>query len=680
MAIKSFENSNIIEDISTFNIDLKEINKLLDPIFDNTSINMSKIFQNGPLQLPVSQKLNTGTQYLYNIGEYRNTTKNVDLGQEESLCKKNFADIMTDFVSSEKVFNDKNMVYITRFQYLVIETYKIAINKYLYYLDKKYKKRFNRNNDIFFTYKGGTTMKILFEKYRSIFEGVNNFKDISSKFKRSDSDYSIFINPNITDNLNNNIYLEVYKDINKISIVCLTYIKKYIKEHNNEIVPLELINDEDIRDIIERMNNKLDDIKTNYEGDYNFCHKFRKIHSIIGMSYFGKQYFTDGEQIQSLTDDKIDGSIQNINNTDLQFTEFRDNGYVSTKRTNFCLTWDLHDKNNRYINPLPDTIDIYNNDDIYISINETNEYPVDELNMQLGETQFCLQRIKINFIAYYKVLNIDSTYSYGFFKCPSELVDVSIMKRASVDLHKVYEHIELEFKKYGYQNEDLHVTYKSYTTYGHISDLCNILFSQFRFPWLAGKYEKRLIRVLFFVFLDFITIYNFHHFTIISKTFYKVLLHIRKLINDGIEDNTKIPNMRIRLIENTENILKVIRTINPNFGDKTGSYKFIYNLQQLFYKLDANNINNFNTFYNIIISYVKNIYNNKDSIQKIIKQRELKRELADKRRETSSVSSGRSNNSDRPDELTSLGGNKYEKKYRKYKLKYLKLKKDFGIY
>jgi hypothetical protein len=53
---------------------------------------------------------------------------------------------------------------------------------------------------------------------------------------------------------------------------------------------------------------------------------------------------------------------------------------------------------------LNDKIDITNNNDLYISINETNEYKSGDPITSTDYTQFCLQRIKINFITY-KAIN-----------------------------------------------------------------------------------------------------------------------------------------------------------------------------------------------------------------------------------------------------------------------------------
>ena len=674
-------NNNILAiELNENQIDIRtmgDIRTYLGDVFHNDTNNISKIFRDGPVLLPDPVRIRAGGEYEYNEGEIRRTDVAIDLGQEESACKKNFADIMTDFISAEKIFNDQNMEYIARFQYLVIQTYTNAIKNYINYLNRRYQKRFNPYEDIFFTYKGGTTMKILFEKYRGIFEGLNNFDDIASKFKRSDSDYSIFINPNISDNRGQNIYLEVYMDINKISLKCLSFIKNFIIEKGNFIVPFNLLNDEDMRKIINKMNTKLQEIKNNEEGDYNFCKKIRKIHSIIGMSYLDRQYLMDGENIPDLTNEMIDGTIENLDDTDEKFRNFRDNKLITTKRRNFYLTWNLANRDSRTIGTIPENVDRNNNHDMYISLNETNEYP----SGTIGETQFCLQRIKINFIAYYKVLNENGSYSYGLFNAPSELVDVSIMKRDSVDLQKVYEHLKLEFKTFGYQNMsgDLKVVYRSYSTYGHISDLCNILFSQFELPWLAKKYQKRVVRLLFFVYLEIMTVYNFYHFNLITTD-------IQKKIESTISKLDSLKGAQITQ-KNKEAIIKYINEIkasikrsNPSFGDETGLYKFISYLALLLEKLDQTNCDNMIIFFRQIREYATVISSHKELIREKITERKMRKQLAEQRRETESISSRHSSRSrDSNLSVSKLGGDKFYNKYKKYKLKYLKLKKELGF-
>ena len=45
--------------------------------------------------------------------------------------------------------------------------------------------------------------------------------------------------------------------------------------------------------------------------------------------------------------------------------------------------------------------------------------------------------------------------------------------------------------------DDLKIMFKSYSIYGHISDLCIVLFVQSERPWKSAKYDKRRNRLLY---------------------------------------------------------------------------------------------------------------------------------------------------------------------------------------
>ena len=255
------------------------------------------------------------------------------------------------------------------------------------------------------------------------------------------------------------------------------------------------------------------------------------------------------------------------------------------------------------------------------------------------------------------------------------------MKRDSVDLQKVYEHLKLEFKTFGYQNMsgDLKVVYRSYSTYGHISDLCNILFSQFELPWLAKKYQKRVVRLLFFVYLEIMTVYNFYHFNLITTD-------IQKKIESTISKLDSLKGAQITQ-KNKEAIIKYINEIkasikrsNPSFGDETGLYKFISYLALLLEKLDQTNCDNMIIFFRQIREYATVISSHKELIREKITERKMRKQLAEQRRETESISSRHSSRSrDSNLSVSKLGGDKFYNKYKKYKLKYLKLKKELGF-
>jgi hypothetical protein len=169
---------------------------VLKDIFDDNSLNHRACFtKNNVNDLPMNDIVD-----------------GVDIGQEESLCKKHFLDIMTEFISKESSFKDTNQENISRFQYLINTTFNKIIDKY------KLELKMTTNpglleTDILFTYKGGTTIKLIFNKYRELFNDFENYVELETYFQRSDSDYSIFINPSLHN------FDTIYRKINKISAI-----------------------------------------------------------------------------------------------------------------------------------------------------------------------------------------------------------------------------------------------------------------------------------------------------------------------------------------------------------------------------------------------------------------------------------------------------------------------------
>ncbi len=490
--------------------------------------------------------------------------KLIDIDFEKNLCKKNFLDIMTEFINKDKCFNDNNIIYIERFQYLVNKVFNVLINLYKEYLKQTTNQDLS-DFDILFIYKGGTTMKILFDKYKKIFENFNFFNELTSNFKRSDSDYSIFINPNLRN------YNNIYTEINLISARALLLIKKIINDNKNFIIPFNTINKSDILNLIIKMNDKLVDIKKQ-----ELCSNFNNVESIIGISYFDKTLFLT-ENLTNLNINNIDNFDDRVTNNNIN--EFIQKKHVNPSKNDFFITFDILNKNNRYIG----NIDTKNKSPIYLSINETNEY-INNGNL----TAFCLQRLKLNFIIYYKTYD----NKYGLFNAPSELVDVSIMKQYSNDLKKIYENIEYEFANYIYtSNNNLQIQFKSYSLYGHISDLSLVLFIQSPKPWINPKYEKRINRLMYFIILELFSIGD------ITKTIY-ILLILEKIFNSttNLDNKNKyfdklkdeINNLKIKKINlGIDKLIKYYQPIINKYYNSNNSlnsdFKNMYKLNKIIY-------------------------------------------------------------------------------------------------
>ncbi len=566
---------------------------------------------------------------------------------------------MTNFISSEHSFTDTNQQNIARFQLLVNKTFTTAIANYRNTLKNSTHPTI-RENDLLFIYKGGTTMKLLFDKYDVLFRNLHTFRELKNFFARSDSDYSIFINPAL-ENFEN-----IYITINKISTCCLFFIKEQIIQHPDFFVPLGTITPQNIIDKIEKMNIELNRMKAN-PVNTPYCDKIRNIDQFIGIGYFNKNEFI--EEIPPLNEDTVDTTFSNNTLESAKVTNFIANGHIDTRRNDFFMTYDDRNFEQKVLGTLSTP-----ENDIYLSLNEANEYPGNGGAL----TAFCLHRLKINFVAYYKTIPDEhGVVKYGYFSCPSELVDVSIMKSVSNDLQLIYRNIDYEFTNYNYHlkkgltpNNELKIIFKSYSIYGHISDLCLVLFVQNDRPWQNSKYAKRINRLLYFLVLEIISIGK-------KATILNAITLFNRIINDAISLNTftdelqtetyndittiDIPKLR-RLFVSAQNEFHD-RRINP-LNIHFAAIKFLDYYLALIQKInlnDAAEMRAFTDFNKLINGFIKTI------LETIHKMKQFSDEYF------GSIATS-------PDgslRLSNLGGgndDEYKEKYLKYKAKYLRLK------
>jgi hypothetical protein len=421
--------------------------------------------------------------------------------------KKQFYDINTDFISSEKIFQDKNQELIFKFQYLV--------NTFFIYFFEKYKVKMGLSSkSIYFLYKGGTFMKILFEKYKGILKTNDDFfKTISDMFKRSDSDYQIIISPDI-DNYNLHYY-----NMNVIAYNILQKINSFIQSNISDILPLNQITMGDLEKQLGKMNKHLQDNKANLQ-------YFEPLDKFIGIQCFDKIFMNetipDGFKYYKL----IPGEKKDAD--DVLYPAVFDaimqkEKKVSIKRKNFYIT----PKEDKGI--IRGSVGIINSDEldsgIYQYFNETNRFSVETVRNQNYLTYFGLHRAKINFILYFKTKN----NSYGYFKCPSELIDISI--GTSTDYKKNFD-IGKSINQYSNVLQGKQLLFYSYTIYGIITDIYKAIYYETSYPWDDKKYAKKIKRISFFLVI---------HLNNIYKNYNDILINIKKFLR----------NFNINLIENT---------------------------------------------------------------------------------------------------------------------------------
>lgn len=483
----------------------------------------------------------------------------INKGFLKFLCKKSFYDILTEFINSEKIFNDNDPKYNVRFQYLINTFFTLLIEKY-----KKYKQL--NSDDILFVYKGGTTMKILYNEYKDILEQYGNFlSNIKDSFKRSDSDYTILINPSFEEE----VFDQHYINISKLILSGLLKLRKIIIDNEIFFLNFSRINEEDLKNLINILNKNLQEIKKNNE-----CGYFLNMKEIIGISTENKKVF-----LESLPNN-FDVELLKVNDKDEliesdrineKITKFITDKEIDSKRNDFYIT-----KRDNYDLKTPIYIEKIKKDSpnsLYLSTNETTNIKTAKYNDAINT--FLLTRLKYNFILYYKTNND----KYGFFNCPAELIDISCSKIESYDLKSMYENKMLRKKlalySYDYINDKnniINVNYFGLTISGFIHDLIKVLFVDYKRPWLALKYEKRIYRILFFIILELISKNKFNNEIITNISNY-----FKSKKSNSTESSDPLYNDIIKKLEDTQTqmVIQMFNEIKIESSEKDKNDEFI---------------------------------------------------------------------------------------------------------
>ena len=514
---------------------------------------------------------------------------------------KIFLGEITDVFSSNLLFSDEKQKIIRNFQYFIIKIGISSISKYK-------KDKGLHEHSIQFIYKGGTTMKILYTKYINELKLnkkiLNNYRDL---FKRSDSDYAVYINKMY---FHTEVeYNKILRDMHIIVYNMLTQAQDIFSKYSECLCPINNISNKNLEEILQKMNNKLKDPKTQKD-----IPDLKIIKEFTGITFNDKEYFKEKPipiNIKDIHSFKLDSDDTIQHNKD-----FMQNGKKPSQRNNFLVKIGPHKKDedlrySSHIIKLPKC----NKDSIYYTFNETVRIYENKLLRE-----FHLHRLKINTILYYKT----NDNKYGFFNCPSELVDISI---STYNDHKVAikpdSAYELIFQKYDYRSQ---FSYYSYSVYGYIHDMVENL-REPHFPWQESKYIKKINRLIIFIFIyiNKTFINNPSILVDLTREFQNILFQKNNNNNNNIIDYNKY---------NNDKIIKYI-------------FQFIFDVKK---KVESclntkNYISEFNTFINFFIG---------------LKDFKLESEL--------------------PLEVDSPNGEKINmlQKYLKYKSKYIKLLSKLG--
>ena len=402
--------------------------------------------------------------------------------------KKKIYDLNTEFISRNKIFVDSKQKLIFEYQYLINNFFYNFIAKYIEKngLDKE---------DILFIYKGGTFMKILFQKYNDIMKSNQKFmKDNEDYFKRSDSDYALLINSKF----DRKEYTKHYYWLNVMTYNILTHISKFIDENIQFILPIYEVTDEDLKSQLEKINKLLSDDRdrSNVEKQKRLTY-FDGVKEFIGISIGNKTYMK--EQIPEKFNLKILKSTSMTDNTKFKYnneyidkSEFmKKNRYIPIQREPFYIT--IKEEGGKYYQALCNINSKPLNSGVYQYYNETNRF-VSNVGTEIN--YFTLHRVKLNVILYFKTWSkYETNVAYGFFQCPSELIDIPI---STYDDYKKNLDFDKNLQKYENIIDDKSLIFNSYSIYGIVDDICKAIFVESLYPWDDNKFEKKINRLVYF--------------------------------------------------------------------------------------------------------------------------------------------------------------------------------------
>jgi hypothetical protein len=490
---KNIENKNIENSTSSSRIDniVSEIDKYINSFSLDELLNKPSFF------LERSQQL-WERDILFNLTDNNLDGVIMDAsidGRNVFNQKKIFYNLLTDFIASEKIYTDDKQDTIFLFQYLVNTFFNTFIK--LYNDKKKYS-----DTDLFFLYKGGTVMQILYKKYIDLFDNPDFLRAYDANFKRSDSDYSIFIN-NQTFN-NEKQYNKIFYDMNILTYNILGKIKNILTDNKigKYILPLTTITSDELSSKLNKVNETLSTKREDLD-------LFNDVDKFIGLTLNDITYMNESIPEKFLIhrlEDK-NGNEDTVN-TSKKEAMFYTNKKVSVNRQGFFVSTIKDPGPKTKIINIDDQASNIDSNGIYNYFNQTNRFSRSGSSHDFND--FTLHRMKINCILYYKTKAAKTNgVKYGFFNCPGELIDVPIAKIDDYKVEKQSTHVHKYYKNYLNENKiySKNLIFKSYSLEGFIDDLL-LTFTEVDLPWQLDKYNKKLIRLTLLVLLLLYNEYN----------------------------------------------------------------------------------------------------------------------------------------------------------------------------
>jgi len=398
----------------------------------------------------------------FNLDIKNQNYEEIEIEEEINDELRPLKNIVTDFVVDE-FFRSESSLYL--FMQLVYNTFDESLSIYR----KKIK---ISKKDLFFVYKGGNVLRLLSKDF--LLDLPSNATTELTKFytpffKRSDADFSIYLNPDVEN------YDKIFQDISLISYLLQVHIRKEFLSNSNLYFDFSKYNTEYKIFILNKYLLKFKDI----EGFNITDLSIDNVNAVKNVKFYKSN---------------PDLAIQFINQSNNQKSVI--NEYQKSIINEYLVKY--KDAKN-LPNNLPNK---QNKKAIKSKITDNNSYMTVTYNSALEfksgakkdrTVKFTLVRTK----AIFTLINNNKLMNVG-----GELIDVSIPHRLDTGLIHFFKERDHNIRTFDLSFDKCDLKFKSYSISYLIDDLETILFKFNDFPWNDLKYDKRLNRLFYMYFVD----------------------------------------------------------------------------------------------------------------------------------------------------------------------------------
>lgn len=453
------------------------------------------------------------------------------------------------------------------------------------------------DDDIFFIYKGGNILRFVSNKVFYMLPGKvkdDLIKYYRDSFKKSDADFSIYINPKLVD------FERVFNDLTVISYLTLNYLRNLFISNPNEYFNYYNLTEQSKQELLQKYLNKLNNtevIKNQIlKGTYYSL-------GLPNVRYVAEKNVQSGTSILPMENQDVGYYPNKKYNPKFDFE------MVFDKKANILYSGDPNDpdklsrtvihalrplhleqfSDSKMENMAKKQLEIYGNisqSEFMVSINRTTTFLAAG-----GLVSFNLLRTKVSFNAE-KIIDNQSFLD----KIDGELIDISITNRGDYSVDSFFEKRNEYIAEYTLEEDGCTVPFRAYSIDYLIHDLENILFVQFAYPWNDVKYAKRLKRLLFMYYLSL--------FTNIFTTNNERMIYLQELMKNVLLPAKEYPTV------NRETIISGINI----FSDKFHKYDHVLNIKNMIQRIsdlimdDRLDLEKFHEFINSIIDNIDVLY------------------------------------------------------------------------